>query len=133
MQAIASKYGVSTHQIKSWNNLKSNTLYKGQRLFIRTTQENVSTVNNNTTTNSVTNENKSTPPQNNVKTNNSPVTANKSTNTNHKIYVVKSGDSFYTIAQKNGITIDEIKKMNNISSNNLQVGQKLKIPVKGNG
>lgn len=134
MQAIAGKYGVSISQIKTWNNLKNNTLYKGQRLFIRTAQENITAVNNNNAVNSVnTNENKSAHIQSNTKTNNTGSNENKTTNTNHKIYIVKNGDSFYTIAQKNGTTINQIKKMNNISSNNLQVGQKLKIPVKGNG
>jgi len=43
-------------------------------------------------------------------------------------YVVKKGDTLYNIANKYNVTIDEIKKLNNLSSNNLSVGQNIKIP-----
>ena len=43
-------------------------------------------------------------------------------------YVVKSGDSLYSIARKYNTTVDEIKKLNNLSSNLLNIGQVLKIP-----
>ena len=44
------------------------------------------------------------------------------------IYIVKSGDSLYSIARKYNTTVDEIKKLNNLSSNLLSIGQVLKIP-----
>ena len=44
------------------------------------------------------------------------------------IYVVKSGDTLYKIAQDYNITVDELKNLNNLSSNTLSVGQLLKIP-----
>ena len=43
-------------------------------------------------------------------------------------YVVKSGDSLYSIARKYNTTVDELKKLNNLSSNVLNIGQVLKIP-----
>ena len=43
-------------------------------------------------------------------------------------YVVKKGDSLWSIANKYGITVDELKKLNNLNSNNLLVGQILEIP-----
>ena len=43
-------------------------------------------------------------------------------------YTVVSGDSLYQIAKKYGTTADEIKKLNNLTSNNLSIGQVLKIP-----
>ncbi len=43
-------------------------------------------------------------------------------------YVVKSGDTLYGIASKFNTTVDEIKKLNNLTSNNLTVGKSLKIP-----
>ena len=46
------------------------------------------------------------------------------------IYTVKKGDSLYVIANKYGITVDELKAANNLSSNLLNVGQILKIPTK---
>ena len=42
------------------------------------------------------------------------------------IYIVKYGDSLYSIARKNNISIDELKRINNLNSNLLMVGQKLK-------
>ena len=45
-------------------------------------------------------------------------------------YVVKKGDSLYQIAKKYNTTIDEIKKLNNLSSNTLKIGQNLLIPAK---
>lgn len=44
------------------------------------------------------------------------------------IYIVKSGDSLYSIATKFKITVNELKKANNLSSNALAIGQELIIP-----
>lgn len=48
----------------------------------------------------------------------------------NNIYIVKKGDSLYSIAQKYNITVDELKKMNNLTSNTIVIGQKLYIPSK---
>lgn len=45
-------------------------------------------------------------------------------------YTVKSGDSLWSISRKFGITVDELKSANNLSSNLLSVGQNLIIPGK---
>lgn len=45
-------------------------------------------------------------------------------------YVVKKGDFLYQIAKKYNTTVDEIKKLNNLSSNTLKIGQNLLIPAK---
>lgn len=42
-------------------------------------------------------------------------------------YIVKKGDSLWSIASKNNTTVDNIKKLNNLSSTNLSVGQVLKL------
>ena len=42
-------------------------------------------------------------------------------------YVVKRGDSLYSIARKFNTSVDNLKKLNNLSSNNLSIGQVLKI------
>ena len=46
-----------------------------------------------------------------------------------EIYTVKSGDSLYSIARQYGLTVDEIKRYNNLTSNLLSIGQVLKIPT----
>lgn len=44
-------------------------------------------------------------------------------------YVVQKGDSLWSIASKNNIAINELKTLNNLSSNTLQIGQLLKLPT----
>ncbi|MBE6345057.1 MAG: M23 family metallopeptidase [Spirochaetaceae bacterium] len=47
------------------------------------------------------------------------------------IHVVKKGETFYGIARSNGITVDELLSLNNLtSSDTLKVGQKLIVPGK---
>ena len=43
-------------------------------------------------------------------------------------YVVQKGDSLYSIARKLNTTVDELKKLNNLTSNTLSIGQILKLP-----
>ncbi len=109
---IAQKHGVSVSKIKRWNNLKSNNLRIGQRLTIYprrlpgTTKKASATV-------------KSTKKQ--------PVT-NAIPKGKYTTYVVKKGDSLWSIAQKfANISVSQIKKWNNIWDNKLRVGTKLKI------
>lgn len=45
-------------------------------------------------------------------------------------YIVKKGDSLWSIANQNGITVDELKAANNLTSNVLSTGQELIIPPK---
>ena len=45
-------------------------------------------------------------------------------------YIVQKGDSLYSIANKLGTTVSELKKENNLTSNTLQIGEVLRIPTK---
>ena len=45
------------------------------------------------------------------------------------IYTVKSGDNLYSIAKNYNTSVDSIKALNNLTSNLLSIGQKLRIPV----
>lgn len=47
------------------------------------------------------------------------------------IYVVAPGDSLYSIARQYGITVDELKMKNKLTSDSLSVGQELVIPERG--
>ena len=85
--SIANKYGLTVDKLKDINNLSSNMLSVGQKLLI----------NDGTDVDNV----------------------------NENYYIVKSGDTLYSIAKKYGLTVDELKKMNNLSSNILSINQKL--------
>ena len=48
---------------------------------------------------------------------------------NYDVYVVKSGDTLWGIANKYGITVDKLKEINNLNKDILSIGQKLLVPV----
>lgn len=52
---------------------------------------------------------------------------NYTPNVDNNYYIVKKGDSLWSIASKNNTTVDNIKRLNNLSSNNLYIGQILKL------
>lgn len=45
-------------------------------------------------------------------------------------YIVQKGDSLWSIASKNNTTVNELKTINNLKTNTLQIGQILKLPGK---
>lgn len=59
-----------------------------------------------------------------------PYTAPGNITEESNIYVVKKGDNLWSIANSNGITVDELKRINNLTSNIINVGQKLLIPTR---
>jgi murein DD-endopeptidase MepM/ murein hydrolase activator NlpD len=42
-----------------------------------------------------------------------------------RVYVVQKKDTLYRIATSNGMTVDELKKLNNLTGNELRVGQRI--------
>lgn len=46
---------------------------------------------------------------------------------NESYYIVKSGDTLYKIAGMYNMTVNELKALNNLTSNNLSIGQKLRV------
>lgn len=99
---IAERYGVGVSQIKRWNGLRSNNLRIGQRLTIY--------------------------PRKPISSKSNISTATTTQKDGVKIYTVKNGDSLWSISQKfPGVSVQNIKKWNDISGNNLKPGMKLKI------
>lgn len=136
---IARKYNMSVNDLKSLNNLSSNNLSIGQKLIVSKASSNDYTVVagdtlwgiarkfnvsvddlkslNNLTSNSLSiGMVLKIPPYSNKK--------NEETN----VYVVKSGDSLWSIARKFNSTVDEIKRLNSLQSNILSIGQRLVVP-----
>jgi membrane-bound lytic murein transglycosylase D len=56
---------------------------------------------------------------------NSPVNTQSTVSSNRISHTVVAGENLFRLSQKYGVTVDEIKKWNNLSDNNIKVGQKL--------
>ena len=103
LYSIAKKFGVTVDEIKSLNNLTSNNLSIGEQLMIKST------------------------------TGDEPVNPEEEcigtgyVEPQYIMYTVQKGDSLYTIARRYNTSVDNIKALNNLTNNNLSIGQQLKI------
>lgn len=97
--SIARAYGLTVDKLKSLNNLTSNNLTIGDSLIVKDSSGN---------------------------------NDNSSSADNNKYYIVKKGDSLYSIARNNNMTVDKLKSLNNLTSNILSIGQKLIISMGSN-
>lgn len=111
LNLIAQRYATTTEEIKRLNQLSSNNLQIGQVLKIPFTRTQHTNVNLPTTP---------TQPQ-------SP-TANTVPTTNVTEHTVVAKENLNLIAKKYNTTVEDIKRLNGLTSNNLQIGQLLKIP-----
>lgn len=146
---IANQYGVLVNQLVNYNNLSSTNLSIGQQILIPVQEEvqpeNTYTVKSGDTLYKIAERFNTTVTDimslNNLKTSILSIgqvlqipseTAEETPSTGASVeYVVKSGDSLYSIANKYGTTVNEIKSLNNLTSNNLSIGQRLRIPSTG--
>lgn len=96
--ALSKKYKCSVTDLKEWNNLKGTNLSIGQKLRVYPPDQQASTT-------------------------------GSTNNGKYVIYTVKSGDTLWDIARRyDGVTVDQIKKLNNLSKNSqIKPGQKLRI------
>ncbi len=150
---IASSNGISVEQIRQLNNLTGNTIFVGKTLLLPFVQYTVTSgdtlsniarkfsstvdsikVKNNLITNTILIGqrllvpviNKSVP----VTTESAPITQEPViTAPTFNNYTVVAGDTLYAIAKRFNTSVDEIKRINNLASNTLSIGQLLKIPV----
>lgn len=118
---IARKYGVTSSQLKKWNKLSSNKVSAGKILKINRYIPNPKKQEESSDKELVTNTNKV--QQNNLQSNDSKLQAKTITS----YYKVRRGDTWAGIAKKNNATITDIKKWNNIKSNSVNPGTRLKI------
>ncbi len=140
---LAQRFNTTVDAIKTLNNLTSDTIFVGQQLLIPISNGSTNPPNNfiytvvngdtlwriaqrfNTTVdaikklNNLTNDNLSIGQQLLIPTN------NQTTIT----YTVVAGDSLWLLAQRFNTNIDAIKKLNNLTTNNLSIGQQLLIPI----
>ncbi len=138
---IANKYNTTVEKLKSANNLKTNTLSVGQKLVIPSISvspevsdtyivqkgDSLWSIANkfNMTVSELKNLNNLT---NNLLSIGQVLKIKDSSNNGKTTYTVQKGDSLWVIANKYGITTEELKSYNNLTSNLLSIGQVLKIP-----
>ena len=109
--SIANKHGLSVAQLKSMNGLSSDMIYAGQKLTVKTGASSTSS----TTSSANTNTGATTNPVTNTQTSNA------------SSYTVKSGDSLWSIANKHGLSVSQLKNMNGLTSDIIYPGQTLKV------
>ena len=108
--SIASRYGVTVANLKSWNGLYSDRLQIGQKLKIYT---------------------KGSAPKPNTNSSGTPTSTPQKLDPAYEYYTVQQGDTPAKIAAKyNGVSANDIISLNGIDPSKLRVGQKLKIRKK---
>ncbi len=100
---IASANGVTVAELQNWNSLKSDFLQIGDKLIIG-------------------------PPNQNSPQPQYTAPPSASQESNSSTYTVQANDNLWLIAQKYNTTVEQIKLANNLSSDALQIGDRLIIP-----
>ena len=111
--SIARKYHCTVASIKKWNHLKRETIHVGQKLTIYRSGGPVTQVKNDDGAKSNKNS------KNNKSSGNSKQTT--------KTHTVKKVETLSSIARKYNCTVKDIKNWNNLKSDKVKTGQKLKI------
>ena len=132
LSEIADKNKVSIINLRKWNNIKGSNINAGQSLVIQTTKK--------VTVNEVVKKPKTKTEliepavANAVAENTEKPTENKYSSAKSKIeimedyYIVQKGDSIFSITKKfPNLTADDLKKKNDLKTDNIQPGMKLKI------
>jgi len=146
LYGISKQFDVPVETIKRVNNLTSNNISVNQELKIPTSQNTIIyTVKKGDTLYKIANQYNTTVAElielNNLLNFNLsidqelkvPIQNNGSGESdNYVLYTVKKGDNLYSIAGEYGVSVESIKKENNLTSNLLSIGQILKIPTKDN-
>lgn len=103
LSKIASKHKVTVNNLIAWNNLKNTMIYPRQVL-------------------KVSGQSTSTPVKNNPPKQSTPPKSGSTAT-----YTVKSGDTLSGIGKAYGMSVSSIKSLNNLNSDRIYVGQKLKL------
>lgn len=104
LYGIAQKHGMSINQLKQINGLSSNLIHPGQALVVSRSGEN-----------------------NPVQTPTQTATQSQPATTQTSGYAVQSGDTLYSIASRHGMTVDQLKQANGLTSDTIHPGQSLSV------
>ena len=96
LSSIAERFGVTVAQLREWNGIEADDINAGVRIAVDASASR-----------------RVSKPE--VKT---------------STYTVKKGDGLGAIAERHGMTLQEIRELNGLKDNNIQVGQKLKVTGK---
>lgn len=121
LSIIARRYGVSVSTLKKWNGLRSSRLKTGQRLRINTYQR-VAKKEEPETVQEELAENKVEQPVEKPNT-----TVQQSVDVDTKYHTVRRGETLGLIAEHYGVTVSRLKDWNDLRSNKIFVGQRLKV------
>lgn len=116
LYAIARKHGMTLSQLKSLNGLSSDLIHPGQVLKVTASAESSTQTPKDTNTSGNSNSNTA-----------KPVTGNSNNNTSSSTYSVKAGEGLYRIAVNHGMTLNQLKALNGLTSNLIHPGQVLKV------
>lgn len=101
--SISQQYNVTVEEIREWNRLLGNQISIGERLIV----SNGATARPETPS----------PPV-------EPANARRTENVSH---VVRSGETLFSISRRYGVTVNDVRSWNGLSSNLLEIGQVLEI------
>lgn len=118
---ISDKYGVSVAEVKKWNKLKNNNIALGANLKIIKNERVVTTVRKEVKADR--------PVENKVETAVAAVD-NEGQIDEKGYYEVQKGDNLFNIAKKFNVSLEDLKKWNNLETLNVQLGSKLTLAGK---
>ncbi|MDO8999267.1 MAG: transglycosylase SLT domain-containing protein [Bacteroidota bacterium] len=124
LSSIARKYGVTVADLKNWNYVGKNGIKPGKTLTVYVREQQNSKPKE---IDVKSEKNVAVKKEKDVKT---LAENNSSTKSEVVWHKVKKGESLYIIAKNFGVTAADVKSLNNLKSNNLNVGQLLKIKNK---
>lgn len=107
---ISDKYGVSVAEVKKWNRLKGNNIAVGRSLKIIKNERVVTTI------------------KKEIKADKNAIEVSVASTDNEKgsdFYVVERGDNLFSISKKFNVSLEDLKKWNNINDLNVEQGSKL--------
>lgn len=143
---IATENHISVQDLKSWNQLISDTIYVGQKLTLLAPHTHtiygtytvksgdslfIIATNHNTTISQIKSINQLASDMIYVGQSLKVPSATSTNDTAPKTYTVKSGDSLWLIASKHGLSVQQLKTMNGLAGDEIFVGQVLKLTSEG--
>ena len=139
LQSIANRYSCSIGDLKKWNRLRSTKLVAGQKLVVYQLVEKAPV--------KLADKADQSKPGSAIATKNADDTigtkqiaktnvANQSDDSNNGsrfiYHVVAPGDTLWKIAQRyEGVTVEQIKEINKLQSNDIKVGSRIKVKIQG--